>query len=412
MLEALSHTLTKTDFTLNRANVARWIRPFATATPTFYLLFVISFAILGYIALLLFPVLSIWLYFELLGSLYSSDNYRHWADALMIGSFLLLSVLASISLYRLKFTNRAGVKVRTDSSPKLARLIKTLKIHYGNPRIENIVITREDEISIQQTPLSWFPVRFRNTLDIGLSTLLCTSPQEFQGMLGRQIGRLSSKKNPVTGWVLRLHSQWAVYHYSLQRHGDLMLKPLTFFFKHYSPVYNAVSFFAARRGEIQADRYALEIMKDDDAIKSIIQTIIFQNFLREQYWPLVINQPKDGKHRLFLPYKKMSQTMRENVKKADIERWVEVEMRKCADTGTTLPPLKTRLHMLGHQTPVYPDSLSQTAAEYYLDESMLQLLIKSFDKSWLRKTGLSQGKQDKDKTTTSSDSQYASIHSQ
>ena len=103
MLEALSHTLTKTDFTLNRANVARWIRPFATATPTFYLLFVISFAILGYIALLLFPVLSIWLYFELLGSLYSSDNYRHWADALMIGSFLLLSVLASISLYRLEF---------------------------------------------------------------------------------------------------------------------------------------------------------------------------------------------------------------------------------------------------------------------------------------------------------------------
>ncbi len=389
MLEALSHSISNTDFTLNRENVVRWLRPFAATTPTFYLLFVVLFATLGYFALLLFPALSIWLYLNLIDSLYSSEHHRHWADALMIGSFLLLSVLASISLSRLKFTNRAGVTVSPDSSPKLARLIKGLQIHFGNPGIEKITITRQDDIHIKHTPVSWFPVKFKNTLNIGLSTLLCTSPQQFQGMLGREIGRLSSQKNPVTGWILNMHSQWANYHYALQRHGDLLLKPLSFFFQYYSPVYNAVSFFAARRGEVQADRYTLEIMEDDDAITSIIQPIIFQNFLREKYWPLVINQPKDGKHRLFMPYKKMSQTMRKSVKPADIERWVELEMRKFGDTSTTLPPLKTRLHMLGHQLPVYPQALSQTSAEYYLDAPMQQLLINSFDKSWVRKAGFS-----------------------
>ena len=60
-----------------------------------------------------------------------------------------------------------------------------------------------------------------------------------------------------------------------------------------------LSFFAARRAETRADRYTLEVMEDDDAITSMIQTIIFQHFLREQYWPLVMNQPRDGKHRLF-----------------------------------------------------------------------------------------------------------------
>jgi Zn-dependent protease with chaperone function len=387
MLETLTHTISKSDFTLNRENLVRWLKPFAAATPTFYLLFVISFATLGYFALLLFPVLSIWLYLKLVSSLYSSADHQHWSDALMLGSFLLLAVLASISLSRLRFTNRAGVNISAETSPKLASLIKGLQIHYGNPRIERIVVTREDEIKIRHTPVSWFPVKFKNTLDIGLSALLCTSAQEFQGMLGREIGRLSRQKNPVTGWVLSLHRQWANYHHALQRHGDLVLKPLTFFFQYYSPIYNAVSFFAARRGEIQADRYALEIMEDDDAIKSMIQTIIFQSFLREKYWPLVMNQPKDGKHRVFLPYKKMSQTMRKSVNASDIERWVELELRKFGDTSTTLPPLKTRLHMLGHQQPVYPPALTQTAAEYYLEESIQQLLIKSFDTSWLRKAG-------------------------
>jgi hypothetical protein len=387
MLEALTHTLSKTDFTLNRANVVRWLRPFAATTPTFYLLFVISIAIIGYFALLLFPGLSIWLYLELVNSLYSSDDHQHWPDALMIGSFLLLAVLATISLSRLRFTNRAGFKVSHESSPKLSSLIKGLQIQYGNPRIKKIIITGEDQIKIRHTPLNWFPVKFRNSLHIGLSVLLCTSPQEFQGMLGREIGRLSSQKNPVTGWVLNLHSQWENYHHTLQRHGDLLLKPLTFFFQYYSPIYNALSFFAARRGEIQADRYTLEIMEDKDAITSIIQPIIFQNFLREKYWPLVMNQPKGGKHRLFLPYKKMSQTMRKSVNKSDIERWVELEMQNFGDTSTTLPPLKTRLHMLGHQKPVYPQALSTTAAEYYLEESMQELLITCFDKSWRRKAG-------------------------
>lgn len=390
MLEALRQTISDTDFTINRANIVRWLRPFAATTPTFYLLFVIPIALLGYLALLLFPLLSLWLCFKLIHLLYTNHGHQHWPEVLMIGSFLLLSAVTSISLARLRFPSRAGVSVSSEKTPKLARLIKGLQQHYGNPRLEKILITREDEVKISHTPVSWFPIKFRNTLEIGLSALLCTSPVEIRGMLAREVAKLASQKNPVTGWLLSLTGQWANYHSALERHGDYILKPLVIFFRYYSPFYNAASFFAARRAETRADRYTLEIMEDDDAITSMIQTIIFQHFLREQYWPLVMNQPRDGRHRLFLPYKKMSQTMRKNVKTADIERWVALELHKFGDTSTTLPPLKTRLHLLGHEKPVYPPALEGTAAEEYLDKTMLQLLISSFDKSWVRKAGFQQ----------------------
>ena len=123
-----------------------------------------------------------------------------------------------------------------------------------------------------------------------------------------------------------------------------------------------------------------------NSIKTITTCIININMFNVYD---IYTQTKSGKHRLFLPYKKMSQTMRKSVNKSDIERWVELELGKYGDTSTTLPPLKTRLHMLGHQKPVYPKALTQTAAEYYLDTSMQQLLITSFDKSWLRTSGRS-----------------------
>ncbi|GBE09449.1 MAG TPA: hypothetical protein ENG90_01635 [Gammaproteobacteria bacterium] len=388
MLEALTHSISETDFSINRANIVRWLRPFAATTPMFYLLFVIPFALMGYFALLLFPGLSVWLYLKLINSLYSAADYQHWPDAMMLGSFLLLSTLATIALARLGFRNPAGSDVNNEKMPVLFHIIKKLRQHYGNPGISRILITRDDSIRITHNPVSWFPVKFKNTLEIGMSALLCTSPLEFRGMLAREIAKLASQKNPVTGWMLSLHRQWAEYHYYLERSGDLILKPLTFFFRYYSPLYNTVSFFAARRAEIRTDRYTLEVMEDDDAITSMIQAIIFQNFLREKYWPKVLNQPKDGKHRVFLPYKKMSQTIRNSVKRNDIERWVEQELRKFGDTSTTLPPLKTRLHLLGHIKPVYPPALEKTAAEHYLDFSMQQLLINSFDKSWMRKAGM------------------------
>lgn len=388
MLEALTHSISETDFSINRANIVRWLRPFAATTPTFYLLFVIPFALMGYFALLLFPGLSVWLYLKLINSLYSAADYQHWPDAMMLGSFLLLSTLATIALARLGFRNPAGSDVNNEKMPVLFHIIKKLQQHYGNPGISRILITRDDSIRITHNPVSWFPVKFRNTLEIGMSALLCTSPLEFRGMLAREIAKLASQKNPVTGWMLSLHRQWAEYHYYLERSGDLILKPLAFFFRYYSPLYNTVSFFAARRAETRTDRYTLEVMEDDDAITSMIQAIIFQNFLREKYWPQVLNQPKDGKHRVFLPYKKMSQTIRNSVKRNDIERWVEQELRKFGDTSTTLPPLKTRLHLLGHIKPVYPPALEKTAAEHYLDFSMQQLLINSFDKSWMRKAGI------------------------
>jgi hypothetical protein len=387
MLQILTRTAPDIDFTINRENIVRCIRPFAATMPTFYLLFVIPFALAGYIALLLFPLLSIWLYLEFISSLGNSSGYQQWSDTLLYGSVLLISFLVTVSLVRIRFTHPAGIAVNNENTPGLTAFIEHMQRQYGRPRIGSILITRDNQIKVTRTPVSWFPVAFKNTLQIGLPTLLCTSPLEFKGSLAREIARLSCEKNPVTGWLLKLHSQWADYYRHLQRQEDPVLKPLVYFFRYYSPLYNALSFFAARRAEIRADRYMLEVMEDDDAIISIVQSIIYQKFLEEKYWPLVNSQPKDGVRRLFLPYRKMSTTLRKNVQVADVTRWVDHELVKYGDTLTTLPPLKTRLRLLGHEFPIFPPALRETAAEEYLDTTTLNLLISSFDTSWARRAG-------------------------
>jgi hypothetical protein len=47
--------------------------------------------------------------------------------------------------------------------------------------------------------------------------------------------------------------------------------------------------------------------------------------------------------------------------------------------------------MLGHSKPVFPSQQSQSAAESYLPEATREFLISSFDKAWLRQSGLAKG---------------------
>ena len=387
MITTLTQSFTDFDFRLNRENFIRLLRPFASTLPTFYLLLVIPFALLGYVVLLAFPVLTIWFYFQMIGSLHAATGFHTWTNLLLPGSLMLITAVFSGSLMRIRFSNPAGIEVSYNKTPALSVLIHELVTQYSSPRLSKILLTRDDNVKVIRTPLSWFPIRSRNTLQIGLPVLLCSSPIQFKGILAREIARLSSQHNPVTGWLLNLQGQWATYHHFLERSHDFLLKPLALFFRYYSPVYDAISFYAARRAEISADRYILEIMEDDDAIKSIIRKIIFQHFLKEKYWPRVNSQPRTGKQKLFLPYKKMGTTVRENIRKEDVRRWIEKELTSNGDPGTTIPSLKTRLWMLGHANPIYPPALKLSAAKKYLSSSVIDMLVSSFDKSWARREG-------------------------
>jgi hypothetical protein len=392
MNTTLSQPYTAIGTNLNRDRFIRLIRPFAATLPTFYTLFVILFTMLGYMALLLFPVLTAWLYYLTVASLLAAVGPYMWQEALLPGSFMLISAAVSFTLMKVSFKNPAGIEVSHKNAPALASLIDELISNYSSRHnyrtgIIKTLLTREEYINVLRTPTSWFPVRFSNTLQIGLPVLLCSSPLEFKGILARELARHFCQQNPVTGWLLKLHGQWLGYARYLQRSHDPLLKPLALFFRYYSSCYDVIAFYAVRRAEIRTDRYLLEVMDDDEAVLSFTRTVAMQHFLNEKYWPQVNRQDRDGKQKLFLPYRKMSTTVCKNISCDDVKRWIDAEMNRNTDTCTSIPPLKTRLWMLGYAEPLYPQPVEQTAADIYLRDDIIEMLTSSFDKSWARRGG-------------------------
>ena len=137
MLEALTQTISNTDFTVNRANIVRWLRPFAATTPTFYLLFVIPFAFAGYFALLLFPLLSLWLFLKLIAVTFFSCDHQHWPYPLMIITVSCYPSARDHPLHWLVY-DLPVVRVLASASRKHQSwrgLVKGLQQHYGNPRL-------------------------------------------------------------------------------------------------------------------------------------------------------------------------------------------------------------------------------------------------------------------------------------
>jgi hypothetical protein len=68
----------------------------------------------------------------------------------------------------------------------------------------------------------------------------------------------------------------------------------------------------------------------------------------------------------------------------EISQTVQAALKLEINVTDSMPTLMTRLNHLGHAKPLPPKRLSNTAAEYFLGNT-LGKIIEMFDKRWLNK---------------------------
>ena len=347
-----------------------------------YLVLACLFALAGYAFLLLLPILVIVAGINIYNTLFTSDVI----DWLSASIWFVVMASTSLLCYRciqLKPPSPRGLALTDKIAPEIFKLQQQLRDHFKRPRIHRIIITTDYELDIIKVPRTALPVWSMNTLVIGLPVLLCHSPEQFECMMARRLGQFSKQHNPVVNWLYQLRAIWKQYSlaYGEQKSPDSKL--LKWFFAAYSYLYSAVTVFAARKDELNADSYATEVYNDVDVREMITANAVYQCYLQESFWPAVnkIASTKTGVP--MSPYQKLASNIHMNLKDDKLAALMDKLFNAQPHSASPVPSLRNRLVNIGHDSPNMSVDAKAVAATHYLGSSM-KSVIELFDKHWLK----------------------------
>ena len=354
----------------------------ANTYPRTYLGFVTLFALVGYAALLLFPLTVL----TGLVSIYQAlmvDNSIDWMNAILWLVIAAICTLVSYRCLQYKPVTPLGVTLMEDKAPELFNLVEQLRSHFQRPTIHRIVIASDYQLDIVKTPHWALPVGSMNTLVIGLPVLQCLSAKHFECMLARRFGQFSNRRSVLTNWLYQLRAIWPQYLASYTKQRTPGIEPLKWFFAVYAPLYASFSIHAARQCELNADSYALE-QYNDEIVREVITTDAACRFyLRTRYWPAVNKIAALETKSPPTPHKKMAAVVLANLKGEKLQELVNETFQAASDAKDPLPALLHRIHNIGHDRPHMNDLHEPSAATQYL-KATLNSVITVIDKLWLK----------------------------
>ncbi|HID48159.1 MAG TPA: hypothetical protein EYP40_00835, partial [Chromatiales bacterium] len=337
-------------------------------------------ALPGYMFLFLFPVITLVLAWSLPLTLYQAGSFLDWTLLIISFSSLMLCGGLSWFLFRTPIPAPRGLELDHAMAPALFELISELESAYGRPVVDRIVLRSQFVLEITRTPIRGMPFLTTNTLEIGLPVLLGLSPEHFKALLARRIGQIGSRHNPVSGWLFQLRGIWQQYRRSYARQKTLPGRILSAFFRLYTPFYLNASVFAARLDELEADRYALEVINDREMAQVISQEIVTRDFLQRLYWPKLKQLLQRGESGRYQPYSQMSSVLHKGIKREFVQQSLLRALQTPQRTGDPVPPLPRRLDHMGFGKPGTPQVLTKTAARAYLEPRSLQAITPDFDR--------------------------------
>jgi hypothetical protein len=337
-------------------------------------------AITAYLFLLLFPVLVLTALYQLYHII--SADAVDWIFMLIWLTIGLLSAYVSNGLVRVKIVPPAGLHLSKDSAPELFELIESASENFVRPDIDRVVITGDYELDIRKVPRWFLPVWSSNVLVIGLPVLLCHTPEHFACMVNRRIGQFSKRHNPVTNWVYQLRSIWPMYHLNFASRGNTAVIPHTSFYTFLLRLYCVMTTTTARKEELNADSYAMQVYHDEVVLEMISADELYRYYLQNNYWPAAEKIIAMSSNTKLTPYAKMQAAVRNRLKEDHIARILSALSGKEPMWKDQTPFLKNRLVNIGHSTPQMEQPEGDCAAAFYLGESGLEL-IEEFDRRWL-----------------------------
>ena len=367
--------------TFGKKQLLRQIESRLGAHPRIYLTGLTPLALFGYLLLLFFPLSSV----VLTGHIASSWSLQ---NSLAMPTETLIQLLAgiaaigfSIPLFRLHFQTAYGQQLDTSDIPALYKTISELCQTYHINNFEQIILDEGLDIRvINPSKLAW-PFNRKRILIIGLPVLLCYSPVQVHAMLARRIGQTSGRDGFLLLWLNTLNQTWQQYRRALEQ-GSILALPMAAVFQIYTRLLQLCGLFANQLHELAADRYALDVANDRDMAELFSQVIVTENFLQQKYWPkihqLAQRKPSPG----YLPYANMSKVLRNGLTAEDIQNWLKTALRHPL-THLQQPSLTNRLRNIGHEKPLPPQRIQQSAGSHYLSKAILTQIVDGFDQRWL-----------------------------
>ena len=261
--------------------IGKRFQKFASQHPGIYLLTVYCIALLGYMYLLLFPILVLASSFAIFSSL--SGNQALAFEQLLIQGLVL--ILSAIVTYRVVCFRPAlpesTVRITKQPAAMLYQLIDDYVRHYRTARIDLIVFTSDFELDIVKTPRWPLPIWSTTTLVIGLPMIQCFSVRQFQCALARRVGQYSRHRKWRGNLLYQLRDIWPLYIDS-RDHSSFGYQPVRWFYSGYAPIYKTISAPVARTDELAADTCAMELFNDEDVLDLITVQMACLRYLDDE----------------------------------------------------------------------------------------------------------------------------------
>ncbi|MDH5388838.1 MAG: hypothetical protein OEY06_10365 [Gammaproteobacteria bacterium] len=364
------------------SNISRRADSIITKFYRVHFVFVCLLAIIGYGLVLLFPILAILSATNIYEIILEGDAID-WQGAGIWMLVLVLSSLLSYRISRIKLDPPVGLTVAEEKLPEIVKLVQQYQAHFKQLDIQRIVITTNYELDIVKIPKFALPIWSMNTMVIGLPVLLCLSPGQFECMVARRIGQFSKRTNPITNWIYQLRSIWKQYYfaYSKQKNPDSYI--LKWLYAAYASIYTSASVYAARKDELNADSYAMELFTHEDVREMITADATYQWYLKERYWPAINKIASIKSKPALTPYHNITAAILTNFKEDKIKSLTNKVFKTETHRKSPYPTMLQRLENVGHDSPYLPENTGEVAAAKYLGESQ-KSVVNLIDTLWLK----------------------------
>jgi Zn-dependent protease with chaperone function len=269
-----------------------------------------------------------------------------------------------------------GRPLERDEAPALFGLIARLRAKIGGPKIHEVLVTRDLNAAIVQTPrlglLGWY----RNYLVVGLPLLQGLSEAEATAVISHEIGHFAGRHGHLAALVYRVRMVWAQLSERLQEGNSASL--LRRFFAWYGPWFNAYSFVLARSHEYEADRTAAEATSPDTMASALVRLTLQANRLEagwSRFWEEAVSAPTQAGR----PFAAHARWLG-NADEAEARRSLSRGLAQSTGLEDTHPSLADRLASLGAAARIPPPSAC-SAAQALLG-STAETIAAEFDESW------------------------------
>jgi tetratricopeptide (TPR) repeat protein len=350
---------------------------------TIYMVLALIVTGLGYFLLALPPLLTLIGTFKVLGGISSATSFGAWLSVLLWIGITSASTLITLSLLTGKTQMPSGLGLKEDKAPRLYELIGEVSGTYNAPSINRVIIHDHATLEMVVVPRFGLPFIKTNVLYIGLPILQSLSPVQFKGALARKLGQFSAEHNRLTHFIYRWRKYCELYQRSYNRNKSVLYAPLRFFFKVYRPIMDAITAPAARRDELEADMYALQVMNDREIADVILRQTVCSDFIKNKYWPKIyaMLRKNNGKPD-YLPHISMPGVMRKALTENEFAQSMKELINAEPRWNDSMPDLHSRLENLGQTKLDMPPPVMETAAQRYLGNAF-SAVVKTLDKQWL-----------------------------